>query len=59
MLDPVAPELEPLPMGYSEKLDSFQQLLLYRCFRPDRCFNCSKLYVMQRMGEKYVQPPQQ
>ena len=28
-----------------------------RCFRPDRCYNAVKLYVMGAMGEKFVQPP--
>jgi dynein heavy chain len=28
-----------------------------RCFRPDRVYNAVKIFVMQEMGEKYVQPP--
>ena len=28
-----------------------------RCFRPDRVYNAVKTYVLQAVGEKYVQPP--
>ena len=52
-----APESAPLPLSYSERLSPFQQLLVYRCFRQDRVYNAMKLFVIQIMGEKYVQPP--
>jgi dynein heavy chain len=51
------PETEPLPMKYTEKLNGMQQLLVMRCFRPDRVYNAAKLFVMGEMGEKFVQPP--
>jgi dynein heavy chain len=52
-----SPETEQLPMEYSVKLNGMQQLLVMRCFRPDRVYNAAKLFVMGEMGEKYVQPP--
>jgi dynein heavy chain len=52
-----APETEPLPCGYDETCDAFQILLLTRCLRPDRAYQAVALFVMGRMGEKYVQPP--
>ena len=51
------PETEPLPGGYHKTLTPFQRLLMYRCLRPDRVYNGVKLFVMERMGEQYVQPP--
>jgi dynein heavy chain len=51
------PEMEALPGGFSDKLSPFQQLLVYRCFRPDRVYNGVKRFVMWKMGEQYVQPP--
>ena len=51
------PEANPFPCGFSEKLDIFQQLLVFRCFRPDRAFNAVKNFVAAKMGEKYVRPP--
>jgi dynein heavy chain len=52
-----APETVPLPGGFSERLGAFPQLVLLRCFRPDRVYNGVKRYVMGVMGETYVQPP--
>ncbi|OQR81950.1 dynein heavy chain, partial [Thraustotheca clavata] len=52
-----APEQNPFPCQYSEKLSPLQQLLIYRCFRQDRVYNAMKLFVISIMGEKYVQPP--
>jgi dynein heavy chain len=34
-----------------------QKMLVYRCIRPDRVYNAVKIFVMEEMGEKYVQPP--
>jgi len=51
------PELDEFPMGYSESLDNFQQLLIIRCLRPDRAYNAISRFVMSSVGEKYVQPP--
>jgi dynein heavy chain len=52
-----SPETGDLPMEYTTKLSGLQQLLLYRCFRPDRVYNAVKFFVLGEMGEKYVQPP--
>lgn len=51
------PESEPLPMGYSEHLSSFQQLCLLRCFRLDRMVNAVTNFIIMNMGEQYVMPP--
>lgn len=55
--DAEAPEEELLPGDWSVKLDTFQQLLVTRCFRVDRVYNGVKRFVMQTMGESFVQPP--
>jgi dynein heavy chain len=51
------PETEPIPMGYSEQLTSFQQLCLLRCFRLDRVVNAVTNFIIQNMGEQFVMPP--
>ena len=53
------PEEASLPQGYSTALSDFQQLLVCRCFRPDRVYNAVKLFIIKspKLGEKYVQPP--
>lgn len=40
------PEQSTIPMGYSNKLSKFQQLLLLRCFRPDRIINAIKIFII-------------
>ena len=52
-----APEQAEFPLGYSESLDRFEQALLLRCFRPDRTFNMTKLYVSETLGGYYIKPP--
>eukprot|EP01138_Halocafeteria_seosinensis_P014623 gb/GECG01014928.1/.p1 GENE.gb/GECG01014928.1/~~gb/GECG01014928.1/.p1 ORF type:complete len:733 (+),score=87.59 gb/GECG01014928.1/:1-2199(+) len=55
--DKEAPEQEPLPAGFSDMLNNFQHLLVFRCFRADRVYNGVKRFVMHVMGERFVQPP--
>jgi len=52
-----APEAVPFPVGYSEQCDGLQKLCLMRCFRPDRVYNAAKIFVVDQIGEKFVQPP--
>lgn len=52
-----SPESSPLPHGFGDGLDPFQQLLVQRCLRPDRVYNGVTLFVIHKMGEYYVQPP--
>ncbi|KAL8020331.1 putative AAA+ ATPase domain, dynein heavy chain region D6 P-loop domain-containing protein [Plasmopara halstedii] len=52
-----APEGADLPSSFSTHLSGLSKLLLFRCFRQDRVYNAMKLFVMDAMGEKYVQPP--
>eukprot|EP00898_Chlorokybus_atmophyticus_P006649 jgi/Chlat1/6986/Chrsp56S00523 len=51
------PEEEALPAGYSDKLNTFEQMLVLRCLRVDRVTVAITRYVIARMGEKYVMPP--
>ncbi|MCO5597847.1 hypothetical protein L7F22_051931 [Adiantum nelumboides] len=51
------PEESPLPGDFNEKLKTFEQLLVLRCFRIDRITVALTRYVMEQMGEKYVSPP--
>jgi dynein heavy chain len=56
--DHETPEGIGMPMGYSERLDSLERMLILRCFRPDRITISAQEYIMDKMGsDKYVQPP--
>uniref|UniRef100_A0A061RTL5 Dynein heavy chain 1, cytosolic n=1 Tax=Tetraselmis sp. GSL018 TaxID=582737 RepID=A0A061RTL5_9CHLO len=52
-----APEKEPFPGDFSETLTEFEKLCLLRCVRMDRVTIGITQYVIEKMGEKYVQPP--
>jgi dynein heavy chain len=52
-----APETVPIPGGFTDSLTALQRLNVMRCFRPDRVYNAVKLFVMETLGEKFVQPP--
>jgi len=55
--DEESPENSPIPNGYSKKLSKFQQLLLIKVIRPDRCINAIKNFIIDKMGEYYVKSP--
>lgn len=46
-----------LPMGYSEKLGSFEKLLLIRMIRPDKVLLAIREFVSNTMGKKFTEPP--
>ena len=52
-----APETVPIPGGFTDQLSPLRRLNVMRCFRPDRVYNAVKLFVIDVLGEKYVQPP--
>eukprot|EP01040_Poterioochromonas_malhamensis_P005875 gene5875-6317_t len=52
-----SPESVPIPSNFHTRLTPLQRLAVMRCFRPDRVYNAVKLFVIEIMGEKYVQPP--
>lgn len=47
----------PMPCGYTDSLNKFQQLLVMRIFRTDRVVNSMKNFIMSRMSPFYVQSP--
>jgi len=51
------PEIEGIPNGFQSKLTPLERLAIMRCFRPDRVYNAVKLFVIESIGEKFVQPP--
>lgn len=51
------PESIDLPGGFSERLNTFELLLILRCFRIDRIAVALTNFVMERMGKKFVMPP--
>lgn len=52
-----APEQVPIPCGYSDTLNKFQQLLVVRIFRSDRVVNAIKNFIIDQMNDYYVKSP--
>eukprot|EP00743_Colponemidia_sp_Colp-15_P005816 GILK01006251.1.p1 GENE.GILK01006251.1~~GILK01006251.1.p1 ORF type:complete len:1675 (+),score=351.95 GILK01006251.1:567-5027(+) len=50
------PENHELPDGYESQMDQFGRLLLVRCFRPDRTILAAVKYILQALGEAFVNP---
>eukprot|EP00944_MAST-04C_sp_MAST-4C-sp1_P000756 g756.t1 len=48
---------ETLPLGWSERTDAFQKLLVLRAIRPDKVCSGVQNFIIEKMGEKYVTPP--
>eukprot|EP01051_Picozoa_sp_SAG22_P003762 SAG22_NODE_187_length_15860_cov_44.770446_20_plen_149_part_00 len=59
MQDSNTPHLETLPGKWGEDgvLTSFQRLLILRCIRIDFLVPGTQLYVVEQMGQKFVEPP--
>uniref|UniRef100_A0A3Q3KDZ6 AAA+ ATPase domain-containing protein n=1 Tax=Monopterus albus TaxID=43700 RepID=A0A3Q3KDZ6_MONAL len=53
--DKEAPEEEVLPNSYDQALDCFRRLLLIRCWCPDRTIAQARKYIMDTMGERYIE----
>ncbi|KAH0618009.1 hypothetical protein JD844_016916 [Phrynosoma platyrhinos] len=53
--DKEKPEEELVPSGYDQALDCFRRLLLIRSWCPDRTIAQARKYIMDIMGEKYVE----
>lgn len=51
------PHTMQLPGEWSTKLDSFQKLCLLRCLRIDKIPEAVMNYVMEKLGQQFVEPP--
>jgi dynein heavy chain len=52
-----APQTEPLPGGWGDRVSPFQALLLLRAFRPEKTAMGSVEYVAKSMGDYFKEAP--
>ncbi|XP_055637886.1 dynein axonemal heavy chain 3 isoform X3 [Toxorhynchites rutilus septentrionalis] len=52
-----APEEEKLPEPYSE-CEDLAKLILLRCLRPDKVVPALQKFIVERIGQSYIDPPQ-
>ncbi len=48
---------EPMPGGWNSKLNSFQKMVLLKCIRPDKITAAIENFVVEKMGQKFIEPP--
>ncbi|CAK9228319.1 unnamed protein product [Sphagnum troendelagicum] len=51
------PYYEDLPAEWAEKLSNFQMLLVVRVLRPDKLVGAVSGFLLDAMGQRYVEPP--
>ncbi|KAL3319619.1 hypothetical protein Ciccas_001702 [Cichlidogyrus casuarinus] len=51
------PHNAPLPQPWNTKLNTFQALIVLRCFRPDKVCAGVMNYVNEKLGPKFIEPP--
>jgi len=55
--DHLEPHLLPLPGKWDSILNSFQKLCVLRCFRADKVTDAIMNFVIEKMGQKFIEPP--
>lgn len=55
--DSNTPERSEMPCGLHERITSFQRLLLLRAIRLDKVEAGISLFVADRLGERFIEPP--
>lgn len=56
--DSLQPYKEALPGELNTTFSSFQKLLVLRVIRPDKIVGAVNAFVLEAMGQRYIEPPQ-
>lgn len=51
------PENTPLPGEWESKLNDIQKMIIVRSLRPDRIIFCCQNFVVNNLGQKFIEPP--
>merc|ERR1711871_80968 len=51
------PEKFPQMDGWDDKLNSLQKMIVLRAIRPDKVINAIQMYVIENLGQKFIEPP--
>jgi dynein heavy chain len=52
-----SPQTETFPEPWQSKLDYFQRILLIKCLRLDQMVSSIRVFVIENMGKRFVEPP--
>ena len=48
---------EPLPGEWNDRLNSFQKMIVLKCIRPDKMTSAIQNYIVEKIGQKFIEPP--
>jgi dynein heavy chain, axonemal len=57
IFDATDPQNIPLPGTWNDSLGLFQKLMVLRCLRPDKMITAIANFIVEVMGQIYVEPP--
>ncbi|KAJ3181585.1 Dynein heavy chain 7, axonemal [Gaertneriomyces sp. JEL0708] len=57
IFDHATPQDLILPGKWKDTLNQFQKLLVLRCLRPDKMIAAITLFIIDKMGREFVEPP--
>lgn len=46
-----------MPGDWNTKLNSFQKMILLKCIRPDKITAAIQNFIVEKMGQKFIEPP--
>jgi dynein heavy chain, axonemal len=51
------PDELSLPCEWENKLNDLQKMLIVRSLRPDRVTFCASSFIVNNLGQKFIEPP--
>lgn len=48
---------EPMPGDWNTSLNSFEKIVLLKCVRPDSVTKAVQNFIVEKIGQKYIEPP--
>ncbi|KAJ3286989.1 Dynein heavy chain 7, axonemal [Borealophlyctis nickersoniae] len=57
LFDSAEPQELAMPGIWKDQLNPFQKLLVLRCLRPDKMTSAVSLFIIEKMGKRFVEPP--
>ncbi|KAJ3181753.1 Dynein heavy chain 7, axonemal [Geranomyces variabilis] len=57
LFDATSPQTIPIPGKWKDTLTPFQKLCVLRSLRPDKMIAAMTLFIIDKMGQRFVEPP--
>ncbi|XP_069141245.1 dynein axonemal heavy chain 3-like isoform X4 [Argopecten irradians] len=57
LYDSTTPQTEPIPKPWCDNLTHLEQLIMLRCLRPDKMVPAVQMFIVEKMGQRYIEPP--